>query len=75
MAPVKMNELKALIERFQRKLEDLNDPDDKKWTARWLRRFRQEVTKKERGLETKQGDKLKSRPAPVLATTPVVSRG
>jgi hypothetical protein len=51
MKPVRIDELKALIVRFEAKLADPDDVDDKKWTARWLERFRNELAKKEKNLE------------------------
>ncbi len=61
MNSVGIAELETLIHRFQHKLTDPNDLDDKKWTARWLRRFQREMAKKERGLEKKQADEAKAR--------------
>jgi len=51
MGPMGIAELKIKIKTFRAKLEDPADPDDKKWTARWLRRFEQELAKKHRSLE------------------------
>jgi flagellar biosynthesis GTPase FlhF len=63
MRPVGIAELESLIQRFQRKRIDPNDPDDKKWTARWLQRFQRELAKKERSLERRHGDKANPRKA------------
>ena len=61
MKSVGIAELETLIQRFQRKLADPNDPDDEKWTARWLGRFRRELEKKEGAREEKQGEDVKCR--------------
>jgi hypothetical protein len=61
MNSVGIAELETLIQRFRHKLTDPTDPDDKKWTVRWLRRFQREAAKKERGLEKKQRDEAKAR--------------
>jgi len=55
--PVKMAELALRIKEFEAKLADLNDPDDKKWTACWLGRFRKELEKKRAGWNLKQREK------------------
>jgi hypothetical protein len=39
-------ELESRIKEFEAKLADPNDSDDKKWTARWLSRFKKELAKK-----------------------------
>ena len=51
--PVMIAELESLIEQFTQKLGDPNDPDDKRWTKRWLVRFQKELVKKERAREHK----------------------
>ena len=61
LKPVETAELKALIERFQAKQQDSNDPDDKKWIARWLKRFQQELAKKENAMEQRRIDSNKQR--------------
>lgn len=53
--PVRLAELEELIREFEAKLADSNDPDDKKWTGRWLSRFRRELAKKQRALAYKEG--------------------
>ena len=54
---VDMAELEAWVKQFEAKLADPNDPDDKKWTARWLERFRKELDKKRSGRSLKQREK------------------
>jgi hypothetical protein len=54
---VETTELEARVKQFEAKLADPNDPDDKKWTARWLARYRKELAKKERGRDLKQRQK------------------
>jgi len=57
MRPVKTDDLQDWIKKAEAKLANPEDPDDKKWTARWLRRFRQELKKKLRGKEQKKGER------------------
>jgi hypothetical protein len=59
--PVKITELKSRIESLKAKLLDPDDPDDKKWTARWLKRYEMELAKKRTGLALKQSEKRDSR--------------
>ena len=54
MKPIETDKLKSLIGKFQSKLTDPDDLDDKKWTARWLKRLQQELLKKEKSLDQKQ---------------------
>ena len=61
MKPIGTAELKILIEQFKSKLDDRNDRDDKKWTARWLKRFQLELAKKEKNLDQKQAVAAKRR--------------
>ena len=56
--PVKIADLELRIEKFEIKLADPNDPDDKKWTEHWLGRFSRELEKKQKGLS------LKDKPTP-----------
>ncbi|MCS7471623.1 hypothetical protein NZK35_33665 [Stieleria sp. ICT_E10.1] len=56
---VDVKQLASMIEKFQAKLADPDDPDDKKWTERWLDRLRKEHQKKVGALERKQHEKLK----------------
>jgi hypothetical protein len=46
-------DLASRIKELEAKLADPNDPDDKKWTARWLGRYKQELAKKRKGLALK----------------------
>lgn len=55
--PVTMADLEVKIREFEAKLANPNDPDDKKWTARWLTRFRKERDKKQVGRSVKQRDR------------------
>ena len=54
---VEIAELEARITQLEAKLADPKDPDDKKWTARWLERFRKELDKKRSGRSLKQREK------------------
>jgi hypothetical protein len=54
---VTMADLEILMKQFEAKLADPHDSDDKKWTARWLERFRKEHEKKREGLGRKQREK------------------
>lgn len=54
---VTIADLERRIEQFEAKLADSNDPDDGKWTASWLGRFRKELDKKRKGQELKQREK------------------
>jgi hypothetical protein len=54
-------ELGSFIKDFEAKLVDPKDPDDKKWTERWLDRFKKELAKKQKGLELKQQDRSQRR--------------
>ena len=58
---VTIDELKLRIKECKEKLLDANDPDDKKWTKRWLTRYEKELLKKRKGLELKQQEKSKRR--------------
>jgi hypothetical protein len=51
---VTMADLELRIKEFEAKLADPNDPDDRKWTARWLSRFKKELDKKRKGRSLKQ---------------------
>jgi hypothetical protein len=54
---VSMAELEARIKEFEAKLANPCDPDDRKWTARWLERLRKELEKKRAGRSLKQREK------------------
>jgi hypothetical protein len=56
---VELAELELRIRQFEAKLADPDDPDDKKWTERWLNRFRKELEKKRAGRSLKQREKQK----------------
>ena len=56
---VKASELKIWIDQFEAKQTATDDPDDNKWTCRWLKRLQQELAKKERTLEQRQADLTK----------------
>jgi hypothetical protein len=58
---VEMAELEARVKQFEAKLADPDDPDDKKWVARWLERFRKEYDKKRVGRSLKQREKQDGR--------------
>lgn len=64
MKSVDIAELKSLIRKFQGKLADPSDPDEKKWTGRLLQRFQRELEKKEQSLHTKNRDRAKPRRLP-----------
>ncbi len=51
---VQMADLESFVKQFEVKLADPDDPDDKKWTARWLERFQKELDKKRAGRSLKQ---------------------
>jgi hypothetical protein len=51
---VTIADLESRIEKFETKLSDPNDPDDQKWTACWLKRFKSALAKKRRGLALKE---------------------
>lgn len=53
-------DLRKLIAKFEGKLADPDDGDDKKWVARWLKRFQQELSKKEDSVDRRQNEDVKS---------------
>jgi hypothetical protein len=62
---VKIAELEVRIKKYEAKLADPDDPDDKKWTARWLERYRKELDKKLVGRRLKnieKRDRRRTRP-------------
>jgi hypothetical protein len=54
---VRMAELAERIKKWEAKLADPADPDDKKWTAQWLERYRREYEKKQAGREFKKRER------------------
>ena len=54
---VEIADLEAEIKKFEAKLADSDDPDDKKWTSRWLERYRRELDKKLARRRLKQSEK------------------
>lgn len=54
---VEKTDLEARVKQFEDKLANPDDTDDKKWTARWLERFRKELDKKRAGRGLKQREK------------------
>lgn len=54
---VEIADLEARVKEFEAKLANPDDTDDKKWTARWLNRFRKELDKKRAGRSLKQREK------------------
>lgn len=58
---VKAFELEQHINECEARLADPYDPDDKKWTARWLNRYQMELDKKRKGYELKSEERRKHR--------------
>jgi hypothetical protein len=54
---VTISDLKSYIDAFTKKLADPDDADDKRWTKRWLERFKRELAKKQKGLALKKREK------------------
>lgn len=54
---VTIADLELEIRGFEAKLADPHDPDDKRWTARWLSRLRKELDKKRAGRSLKQRER------------------
>ena len=54
---IEVGDLEALVKQYEAKLADSADPDDKKWTARWLDRFQKELDKKLAGRRLKQRER------------------
>lgn len=61
IVPIQITDLEAGIAGFEAKLADPADPDDKKWVARWLHRFRRELEKKQAGSRLKQRERRSDR--------------
>jgi hypothetical protein len=51
--PIGIADLQGGIRDLTAKLADPNDPDDKKWVARWLQRYTKELEKKRKGIALK----------------------
>jgi hypothetical protein len=51
---VEISDLESQIRKLEAKLIDPKDSDDRKWTARWLARYRLEMEKKLKALDLKQ---------------------
>lgn len=66
---IEIPDLEALVKKFEAKLAAPGDSDDKKWTSRWLERFRRELEKKQAGRSLKQRDKRGRRRASVEEAT------
>jgi len=56
---VQAEELQEWIDCFEAKLADPNDADDKKWTRRWIERFKKELAKKLDSQERRQRELAK----------------
>jgi len=54
---VEMADLDCYITKFEAKLANPNDADDKKWVSRWLTRFKKEFDKKRTARSRNQRDK------------------
>ena len=54
---VTIADLELRIKDCEAKLADPNDPDDKKWTQRWLMRYEKELAKKRKGLALKDRER------------------
>jgi thiamine pyrophosphate-dependent acetolactate synthase large subunit-like protein len=69
VTPVRADELREWITKFEAKLADPDDPDDQKWTRRWLARFKKELAKKEESRQRRQQEvskKCRKLPEPLL---------
>ena len=58
---VEISKLESCIKELEAKLADPNDNDATGWTARWLKRYKQELAKKVKGLSIKKQEKTKSK--------------
>jgi hypothetical protein len=58
---VEIADLESQIRQLEAKLADPDDPDDKRWTAWWLRRYESELAKKSKGLALKQSERTSDR--------------
>ncbi len=55
--PVRIADLASAIDGLAAKLADPADPDDDRWTARWLERYKKELDKKCRGQALKEAER------------------
>jgi hypothetical protein len=58
--PVKIADLESRINELEAKLADPDDADDKRWTASWLKKYKQELAKKRKGLALKERERTES---------------
>ena len=73
---VDIEELQSRILQLKAKLKDRNDPDDKRWTARWLARYEKELAKKQKGLELKKQQSRRRARRPLIPDpSPPMGRG
>ena len=70
---VAIADLRELVAKFEAKLADPDDGDDKKWVARWLKRFQQELSKKEDSVDRRQDEAVKSPRRSRLSPSPEAS--
>lgn len=54
---VEIADLARGIKELEAKLANPGDDDDRRWTARWLMRYRRELAKKRKGLALKQRER------------------
>lgn len=59
---VTIADLEERIRDFEAKLAYPADPDDEKWTGRWLSRYKRELAKKRKGLAMKQRERRQQTP-------------
>ena len=56
---VETTKFKTLVDRLLAKQANPEDPDEKRWVARWLKRFQQKLAKKEKAREQRKTDSSK----------------
>jgi hypothetical protein len=54
-------DLEEQVRRFESKLADPDDRDDRNWTSRWLLRYRRELEKKRTGRQLKRAERRRHR--------------
>jgi hypothetical protein len=54
---VTITDLESEIKKLEAKLADPNDPDDRNWTERWLKRYKRELAKKRKGMALKEHER------------------